>query len=326
MISSCAFLVLVECCKIRAWFKDQLVEYISSQVKLGVARETIKSALVNTGWPAADVEDTLKKVEGTSAAPSGSAPTSAASVSASPKPASMSASMSPSMLSASQKSAGSQTIRMSDLVSVNAAVGSAAKGNSSSASSKMAPIDLGTLQETKTKAPRGGHIMMIVGIIIILAVGGLAGFLYLQNNTLTGRIASLGSESTDLASRISSLNTQVQAFDASNTALAAQVASLTTENAYLLANLSFVVALPLSSSTAATGTVSMSGTLASGKSSYVLTTVYGVMVFVANMKDASVTAALKPLLGSTSTVMLTGTHVPGSQYITVTGVNGSTLQ
>ena len=44
--------------------QDQLVEYISSQMKLGIARDAIKSALVGVGWAPLDVEDTLKKVEG----------------------------------------------------------------------------------------------------------------------------------------------------------------------------------------------------------------------------------------------------------------------
>ena len=51
--------------------QDQLVEYISSQLKLGVARDTVKSALVGVGWAQLDVEDTLKKVEGGAAPLSG---------------------------------------------------------------------------------------------------------------------------------------------------------------------------------------------------------------------------------------------------------------
>ena len=44
--------------------QDQLVEYVSSQIKLGISRDAIKSALVGVGWAPLDVEDTLKKVEG----------------------------------------------------------------------------------------------------------------------------------------------------------------------------------------------------------------------------------------------------------------------
>ena len=44
--------------------QDQLVDYIATQKKAGVARDAIAAALVGVGWQAADVEDTLKKVEG----------------------------------------------------------------------------------------------------------------------------------------------------------------------------------------------------------------------------------------------------------------------
>jgi hypothetical protein len=43
--------------------QDQLVDYISSQIKLGVSREAISAALVSAGWVAMDVADTLKKID-----------------------------------------------------------------------------------------------------------------------------------------------------------------------------------------------------------------------------------------------------------------------
>jgi len=43
--------------------QDQLIDYVSSQIKLGVSREAIKAALISAGWVVADVDDTLKKVD-----------------------------------------------------------------------------------------------------------------------------------------------------------------------------------------------------------------------------------------------------------------------
>ena len=43
--------------------QESIVEYINAQMKLGVSRDTIKTTLTGAGWVAADVEDTLKKVE-----------------------------------------------------------------------------------------------------------------------------------------------------------------------------------------------------------------------------------------------------------------------
>ncbi len=307
--------------------QDQLVEYISSQMKLGVSRETIKATLTSAGWAVADVEDTLKKVEGGAAKPAviasttpGTAtPSSVMPMGTSPKPASTPTSFSPSVAGGgAAKGAEPQTIRVSDLVSASVVAGPFADPTKS-AVKKNSPIDPTRIGGV----PRSGRVMMIVGIIIIVVLGALAGYLYFQNNGLAAQVASLGAQSADVASRVSSLNAQVQAFDASNTALTAQVASLTGENADLLTNLSFAALPPLSSSTPASETVSISGTLTGGKSSYALTTQYGVVVYVKNAMDANVAAALKPLLASTSTVSLVGTHVPGSQYITVTAVNGS---
>ncbi len=169
-------------------------------------------------------------------------------------------------------------------------------------------------------------MMKIIVLVLILGLGGLSGFLYFQNSGLTGKIAALGNTSADVVSRVASLTGQVKALDASNTTLAAQVASLTTENEILRTNLSFAAIPPASSGAPSSETVSISGELTAGKSLYTLTTSYGVVVFVQNTKIAKVDAALKPLVNSTSSVMLTGTHVPGSQYITVTAVNGSAVQ
>ncbi len=318
--------------------QDQLVEYISSQMKLGVSRETIKAALTGAGWAVMDVEDTFKKVEGggkpaviasttpASAAAATATPLSAMSTGISPKPMSSTvpASFSSSASAAggtgggAVKSAGPQTIRMSDLVSANVAA-SPVTSSTKSALPKNQPLGSVSIGG----APKNGRIMMIVGIVIIVALGALAGYLYFQNNGLAAQVASLSAQSADVTSHVSSLNAQIQAFDVSNTALTAQVAMLTAENADLLTNLSFAAVPPLSSGTPASETVSVSGTLTGGKASYALTTQYGVVIYVKNATDVNVAAALKPLLASTSTVSLTGTHVPGSQYITVTAVNGS---
>ena len=48
--------------------QDQLVEYVSSQLKLGISRDAVKAALTGVGWAPLDVEDTLKKVEGAAVA------------------------------------------------------------------------------------------------------------------------------------------------------------------------------------------------------------------------------------------------------------------
>jgi hypothetical protein len=43
--------------------QNQLVDYISAQMKSGIGRDAIKSALTGVGWQAADIEDSLQKAE-----------------------------------------------------------------------------------------------------------------------------------------------------------------------------------------------------------------------------------------------------------------------
>jgi cell division protein FtsB len=298
--------------------QEQLVEYISSQMKLGVARDAVKAALVGAGWAATDVDDTLRKVDGMNkpSAPAAAGPAVASPVARSSEP---------------------QSIRVSDLISSSVSAAPSSK-NTPASSPAVAPkivqkpaskpLDLSAAASPSSSAPKkkGGLVMMIVGVVLILGFGGLAGFLYWQNSGLTTKIASLGTMSADVASQVAGLTAQVQALDASNTALAANVDSLSAENLILKANLSFSAIPPASAGAPSSETVSISGVLTAGKTSYVLTTPYGVTVFVQNSKDAKVDAALKPLAGTAGTVTLTGTHVPGSQFITVSVVNGSALQ
>lgn len=328
----------------KSMVQDQLVEYISSQLKLGVSRDAIRAALVAAGWATADIDDTLKQVESENDAKqapavplgSGSPGVGSSSGGTETDPA------------AAKASAEPKTIRVSDLISAGPATpappsvpkrpdgnvaGGDGKGKNTLLSlgakakeAKEPPAE--TVKEGK-KAGWGGRIMLIAGIILIVALGGLAGYLYFQNNGLATKISSLSNVSASVSTKIATLNGNITALNASNTALTAQVQSLTTENSDLMENLSFVALPPASStgtSTPAAASVSVSGTLAKNKTSYVLTTQYGVQVYIKNSADKAVAAALAPLAGGTSTVTLAGTHVPGSAYLTVTSVNGSAVQ
>src|SRR5271156_2297777 len=194
--------------------QEQLVEYIGVQIKTGISRDAIKASLVGAGWQAADVEDTLKKVESTTA-----------------KPVAVSSVTGPKMVTGTAsspiaKSAEPQIIKMSDLVSA-APASSVSKSSASSASPKIAAA-------TQFSAPSGkNHMALIVYVIagvLIVGLGALAGVLYSQNSALAAKVASLGGESAGVTTNLATLNAEVQALDASNTALTAQTASITSEN------------------------------------------------------------------------------------------------
>jgi hypothetical protein len=297
--------------------QPQLTDYISSQLKLGVSRDAIKSALKGAGWLEVDVEDTLKTT---------------ASVAAAATPV-------------SGMGAGS-SIKVSDLVSASSSATSffSTSPSSPSSLSKSAPKDQPKDQKSQsmgsvaTKAsPKtstvfsagdikksDGMVMKVALIAATLLFAGLAGFLYYKNMTLSSETAKLKGQGGDVSSRIAALTTQLQALKALSTASDAQVAMLNAQNATLAANLSFA-AEPPSPTPLPQETISISGILSYSSLAYQLVTPYGVMAVVQNSSDAKVIAALKPLLTGTNPVTLTGTHIPGSQFLTVTAVNGTSL-
>jgi cytoskeletal protein RodZ len=177
----------------------------------------------------------------------------------------------------------------------------------------------------KGSGKKGSPFFTIIAVILILVFVGLSGFLYWKNMGLAAQITTLNTTSEGVTASVASLTNQVAALNASDTALAAENAALTATNDDLMANLSFAAVPPLSSSTPSIETVSLTGKLTGSKSSFTLTTQYGVVALVSNVKDANIVTALTPLIGNTG-VTLTGMHTPGSQYMTVTAVNGTSVQ
>lgn len=301
--------------EINTMIQDQLVDYISSQMKLGVSRDAIKNALVSAGWVAGDVEDTLKKVAGVAgpADATKAMPTTAAS-----------------SASAMGKPSDPQMIRVSDLVSASAMTSSTAQGSQNKTTTKIDPSKLGgkivgnTFQADSTKPTMsgGGSKAMMIGIIVlaIVAIGcaGAAYYFYAGNSGLASKVDTLTTQSTSLTSQLSSLQAQVAA---SGTVLGTQVASLTTANAELAMDLSFY-AVPAG----ATGTgaavplpITVKGWLSGGgKSNFVVTTNLGAKIGIGNSFDAKIMPELKPLAGHV--VAVTGTYVPGSDLMTAVSV------
>jgi hypothetical protein len=361
--------------------QESIVEYINAQMKLGVSRDVIKTTLTGAGWVAADVEDTLKKVESAKIAQPISAMAAMAAVSAmSPASSSPAAKpMEPAIaakpftpaigMGAGSTSPAPQTIRVSDLVSSSTSSSPVMKPSTMPASKSPltgpAPASVAMPAGKKTKdtfqaasypgaKPHGSRGMLvtdIVLIVIIIAVGGIAGFLYMQNKSLSSQLGSLNGQSSGVTSQLSALQAEVAA---STTALTAQVSSLTTQTQELQMELSFF-ATPASAMPGATSTATVSGIVSAGKTGYVITAMYGAKIVVANSKAASVIAALAPLMATatstapaiaaspsstaTSTPVVptvipatpatagqfTGTYMPGSDTITLTAVNGTAL-
>ena len=312
--------------------QDQLVDYISSQMKLGVPRDAIRSALVSAGWVAADVDDTLKKVDGaavTKVQPT--VTTSGVSVSTA-KPVGMGNSFSsPSStgMGTAGKSAEPQMIRVSDLVSSSSPMSSSSVSPAGAAKTNKdmafgGKISGNTFQATPAKAEKsnrgvGTLVGEVVAAILILVFGGFAWYFYSANAGLAAQVKSLTSQTTSVNAQLASLKSQV---GASGAQANSQAATLAAANAALALNLSFYAAPPGSNS-AATSSITVSGVLSgTGKAPYALTTSYGAKIFVANSTDPQIAPELKPLVGTT--VQLSGSYTPGSDELTVSSVATST--
>jgi hypothetical protein len=358
--------------------QESIVEYINTQIKLGVSRDIIKTTLTGAGWVVADVEDTLKKVESAKMAQPISAVSAMPTIAMTPSSSPAAKSMEPAIaakpftaaVGAASTSPAPQTIRVSDLVSsstssspvIKSSAMPALKNPVTGSALASAAMPAGTKTKDTFRAasysgakPHGSYGMLItdiVLIIIILAVGGFAGFLYMQNNSLNSQLSALNGQSSGVTSQLSSLQAKVAASTTALTAqvssLTAQVSSLTVETQELQTELSFF-AVPTSTAPGSTNTATVSGIISAGKTGYVITAAYGAKIVVANSKTASVIAALAPLMAtaasttpisahstasSTSTVIpatpatvaqFSGIYTSGVDSITLTAVNGTAL-
>ncbi len=333
--------------------QDQLVEYISSQLKAGVSADSVKAALVGAGWQAVDVDDTMKNVQ----SPAGAASASPAEAKpASASPASSSSPFPQSSVQPKAQTAGPQVIRVSDLVSaspdpkpmsfaaapsekpsVAASTISSAKTDAVMSKIAAGARPAGAIKPTSMSMPasasmspsgmaagsaRKSHSLAVESVLGILMVlfAAAALFMFFENRTLSAQVASVDGQSSGVSSQLSALQAQ---FQASTTALAAQMASTTAANTDLLLDLSFY-AVPPGAPATTTPTSALKGTvLGGGKYQYFITTMYGAKVYVANSKDPRVVALLQPLIGGTSIAMFSGDYVPGADTITITAVNGT---
>jgi len=324
--------------------QDQLVEYISSQLKLGISRDTVKSALTGVGWAPLDVEDTLKKVEGgTTSTPAQTvAPQRTADATGGAAASSKVVSFStPGTVMGQVKNPEPQTIRVSDLVSGVASASSMPAQSAPKIISSGAPGAARTASATKDQLIKGSSmgsfvapgqkrskigLLEIIAIVLIVALGAFAGYLFFQNSSMSTELqAAQSTQQNQGAAQSSAMQTQIQALNASNTALALEVASFTAMTQSLMTSLSFL-AVPTDLPLPATSTpVTVSGTLAAGlgKNTYVVITAYGVKAYVKNSSDSGVAAALQSLLGTT--VQISGTYIPGTPNILVTSVNGTPI-
>jgi len=287
---------------------QQLGDYIKQQLGGGVTVEVVKQALVQAGWPAADVDEaiatasTARPAEQPKVAPVGPGPTTTAS------PAGP----------AVKAPAGTPSTRDVVLTGSGGAFGD---GNEPvfKATPKVAPA--GVAIKTTTTAAGPGQAaswsrFILPGVLVFIIIV-LAAFLYLQFSSSSGLTAQMN----QLTAERDTLKIQVAGLTKKQADTDTQLQSLTSDNQELSNELSIFTNPRLLSVTSTEQVpVDIMGTLTgSTTTQYFITTKRGIVLYVKNYKDPGVAGALAPLAGTA--VKLTGTHLIQSQDITVTRVN-----
>lgn len=158
------------------------------------------------------------------------------------------------------------------------------------------------------------YIILAVWVVVVLVLGGAAGYFFWQNRGLQEQAG----QSAGLSAALEQTNAQVASLTNERDSLNAQVNLGDTERTELLLHLSFFVA---PTETATTTDLVVRGTLAkSGNNPYTLTTDRQVVLTAKNSSDTDVSSALQPLVGNT--VEISGTYLPGLREVTVVSVNG----
>lgn len=322
---------------------QQLKDYIAQQVKVGVSREIIKSALLEAGWQESDIREAMAAFGSASSNAGAMKPaestkpfevksTEVKSTEVKPfeiKPIEVKPSDSPSVIS--KFSAGSSPQEKSSPVSFttndifqkkNEPVFVSKGIGLQTPSSRNKSEIISEPGETNAGFFRKPIVSITLGAVSAVLIAG-AGILSVQNSGLQTKLNSAAQENASLKTRLDSL-----ASDKNN--LTSQINSLNQIVSDLNNQLSlFALPLPSNSSTTVKEvTVSIKGVVRGGvKLQYDLVTNKNVVVHVKNSKDLKVDAVLKPLFGTEIEVM--GTHSDsdyGYPSITVTSVNGKAIQ
>ncbi len=284
---------------------QQLLDYVKQQIQLGVGKEAIKSALLASGWPSAEVDEAL----GTSS-PAGAASAAASQPVAAAKPAAAAVSSPAAGISAATKPVGVS------FDSTSAASKSFAQAQpAKSEPAKVAFSGPKSFEDIGHPAhPHHWLLPAILGVVVVALLGALW-YLYSQNSSLSAQLKSTSDTSGSAAQQ---LNTQITTLNNDKTDLTNQIGTLATANK----NLTGLLALYSVSTSTTEQTITVSGVLGGNdKAGYTLTTSEQVVVNIKNSRDAS--PALKSLVGSNAT--LDGTFLAGSKSVTVTKVNGTDL-
>lgn len=309
---------------------QQLVDYVKGQMMAGVSETDIRKILKDAGWPDAEVEEGMKAAKPASSATSATA-SPAASVSAQPAAASSSASSSPFSAkptepiktapkeepkkSVSFNFGGASAGMTSMSASTPAVAGKKDETKPMSISSMGSMASMGSMTASAPMERKNSALFWIISGVLILALAGVGFFFYSQANTFSAQVDSLTASNEAMTSELASLRQ-------GGVSTAEQANTLRADFEETQAELNMFVVTPNASGTIEAQPYTVKGIISSLKTGYSVKTVKGIVFNI--KKDAKVDAVLKPIIGSS--VTLSGMHAPGSFDITVTSVNGMSVE
>lgn len=274
---------------------QQLKDYIDEQVRVGVSRDAIKSALLEAGWNAAEVGEAMGG--GMSPVQHMDAVKPAMPAAVRPVQTQQPVMRNPQPV-ASQPMQPSQPRMMSTV--------------SAKPMASMAAPSMGVTASDRPLARKSGHRMidLVMGVSIFI-LGMAATWFAINNSNLDSALGLAESEHETVVNEAASLRTNNQALQAENVALAEERDDLASQLGVLV-----------STRTSGEEAVSIKGILgvAGDKAPYTLRASSGLVVTLKNSRTAGLEAMLKDSLGEL--VQIEGTHVVGSKDITVLTVNG----
>lgn len=287
---------------------SQLTAYVSGQLDKGVSREAITQALLGAGWVQADVEAALTEVMATRPTQAATNPVVAAMETTAPSTVGvntvgMASQASVQPVVSTNPVAVSQPITVQEPQTVN----NAANAVTPASFFATSPATGDTTATVTTTEPKKSltWLFILVGILLALGIIGGAAYAFLGNTSAADIIAPAANVQQDLMAA----QQERDQLKADMTKITEQIALLENEIAL------FVPSTAPSVDFTIRGTISTTTT-----NTWVLTTARGIVLTIANAKEAAVAAALAPLRGADAEI--SGNHAPASTQVKVTAING----
>ncbi len=311
---------------------QQLLDYVKQQLQLNISSDEIRTTLLNTGWPEADVNEVL------SAAGQVAAPTQSKNVSQ-PNTADITTS---GQVSAQAQS--SPATAPADKPQEQSPVANQPKVVTRDVfQTQNEPVFQPKQENFFDPTANGGVIGPVKpshkNLIVMVSLGlaclifaGLFIWMYMKNSDLKSQLLSAtgapaGGQSVDGAATNATgtpSGNQVEVLSQEKNNLQNKLDESSERTSLLNLELSFLVAPDPKAPTSTTlnQPVTISGTVSEKKAVYYLTTEDRVTISIKNSKDKDVITVLKPFLGGT--VEFSGTYNVGSAIMTLEKINGKT--